>query len=101
MSLYENIVVREPTNKDINERILSAYDNMLREMNEASQMKVDEFISKLTDSVKKIFPKSHVNIYSGTNLGSSITFKFALGKDRSEWGNGIRENDPLYHIFHI
>jgi hypothetical protein len=64
-------------------------------------MTVDEFIKKLEDTVKRIFPKSFIQIYSGKNLGSSITFKFALGKDKSEWNSGIIHNDPLFHVWMI
>lgn len=62
---------------------------------------VDEFIKETEVAIRKSFPKSYVNIRASTNLGSSITLRFALGKDKSEWTNGIIENDPLYHIMHI
>lgn len=68
---------------------------------EANRMSVSEFIKNLESAVKKIFPKSFIQIYSGKNLGSSITFKFALGKDKSEWNNGIIHNDPLFHTWMI
>ena len=78
-------------NKYLNEEII----------NEASTMTVDEFVKNLESAIKKIFPKSFIQVYADTNLGSSITFKFALGKDRSEWTNGIIQNDALFHVFMI
>jgi hypothetical protein len=99
MTLYENIIKRETTNRDVNEKILSAYDQML--MNEAKVMTVDEFIKKLESVAKKHFPKSYINIRATKNLGSSIDFTFALGKDKSQWNMGIIHNDPLHHLFHI
>lgn len=78
------------------------FNSFVRKLDEASGiMTVDEFIKKLEDGVKKIFPRSFIQIYSGKNLGSSITFKFALGKDKSEWNNGIIHNDPLFHVWMI
>lgn len=68
---------------------------------ESNTMSVSEFIKNLENAVKKIFPKSFVKINASTNLGSSIHMVFALGKDRSEWINGIIENDPLFHRFMI
>jgi hypothetical protein len=64
-------------------------------------MTVDEFTAKLKSTIKKHFPKSKVEAWSSTNLGSSISLSFALGKDKSEWVNGIIENDPLLHRFMI
>jgi hypothetical protein len=55
----------------------------------------DELAQALEDTVKKIFPKSFVLADFTTRLGASITLRFLLGKDKSEWSNGIPENDPL------
>jgi len=66
-----------------------------------SLMTVDEFVKKLESTIKKIFPKSYVNAYASTNLGSSIMLTFALGKDKSEWAGGYMDNDPLLHKFMI
>lgn len=85
--------------KYLNEEIINEVDEEV--INEASTMTVSEFVSGLESAVKKIFPRSFVQIYSGKNLGSSITFRFALGKDKSEWQNGIIQNDPLFHLWMI
>lgn len=78
------------------------FNRFIKDLNEASGlMTVDEFVKKLEATVKKIFPKSFIQVYASTNLGSSITFKFALGKDKSEWNNGIIQNDPLFHVWMI
>jgi hypothetical protein len=99
MTLYERKINRNPSGLDENERILSAYEKIL--LAEANLPTVDEFIKSLEGAVRKIFPKSFVQIYASTNLGASITFKFALGKDKSEWANGIIQNDPLFHTWMI
>ena len=64
-------------------------------------MTVDDFIKGLESAIKKSFPKSYINAKASTNLGASIHLTFALGKDKSEWQNGIIENDPLFHRFMI
>jgi len=66
-----------------------------------SLMTVDEFISKLESTIKKIFPKSFIKAYASTNLGSSISLTFALGKDKTKWTNAIIQNDPLFHSWMI
>lgn len=79
---------------------LKNYLNENETLNEGT-MTVDEFIKKLDSTVRKTFPKSKVNIWSSTNLGSSINFHFALGKNKGEWVNGYMDNDPLLHKFSI
>lgn len=79
--------------------LLEAYNQML--VNEANMPTVDEFVKNLETEIKKVFPKSHVTIRASTNLGASIRLWFTLGKDRSQWVNGIAENDPVYHIISI
>jgi hypothetical protein len=79
--------------------IQEAYDRLL--MNEANMPTVDEFVKSLETEIKKIFPKSYIEVRASTNLGASISLRFALGKDKSEWQNGIIQNDPLFHAFMI
>lgn len=68
------------------------------EINEAKEdMKVSEFITSLENAIKKSFPRSFIRIGASKNLGSSISLTFALGKDKSEFANGIIHNDPLHH----
>lgn len=53
----------------------------------------EEMASELQATIKKIFPKSFVNVSYETNLGKVIYIRFTLGKDKTEWMNGIAMND--------
>lgn len=44
--------------------------------------------------IKAIFPDSFVNAEASFRHVPTIHVWFALGKDKSEWANGISENDP-------
>ena len=68
---------------------------------EADMMSVDEFVSKLESEIKKVFPNSFIRAYASTSLGASIHLTFALGNGKSEWPNGIIQNDVLHHSFMI
>jgi len=98
MTLYEKTIKRSSA-LDENKNLIEAYNKIL--MNEAKTMKVSEFIDSLEKAIKKSFPKSLVIVRASKNLGSSIDVRFALGKDKSEFANGIIHNDPLYHILMI
>lgn len=71
---------------------MKTYQQILRE--EISN--VHDFVSKLEAAIRKVFPKSYVEVRASSNLGKSIGVRFALGKDKSEWVNGIIQNDPLF-----
>lgn len=94
-----NRIKRDSVSGDVNDRINEAYTKVL--VNEASQMTVDEFVKALEAEVKKSFPKSYISVRASTNLGASIMFQFALGKDKSQWTNGIIQNDPLFSSWMI
>jgi hypothetical protein len=98
MTLYENII-RRSSSLDKSDGVQNAYEKMLMEAK--GPMKVSEFISSLESAIKKSFPKSLVRVQASKNLGSSIGVTFALGKDKSEWANGIIHNDPLHHVLMI
>jgi len=98
MTLYEKTIKRSSALEE-NESLMEAYNKIL--MNEAKIMTVSEFVDSLEKAIKKIFPKSLVIVKASKNLGSSIDFTFALGKDKSEFANGIIQNDPLLHKFTI
>ncbi len=66
---------------------------MIRYKEESKTNAVD-FASKIEDEIKKIFPKSYVQVDFSNRLGTSIIISFALGKDKSEWAHGIIQNDP-------
>ena len=61
--------------------------------NESYQNNAVEFVSKIEQEIKKIFPKSYADVEFSKGLGTSIVIAFALGKDKSEWVNGYFEND--------
>jgi hypothetical protein len=56
--------------------------------------KMAEDIGKI---LKKEFPKSYVSVEFDTHFVPDITVRIMLGKDRSEWANGIWQNDRLGH----
>jgi hypothetical protein len=59
------------------------------------------FAKSIEDIIKKYFPNSYVNVKHDNGFKDSIYGAFMLGKDKTEWANGISENDPLKHTFHI
>lgn len=72
--------------------------NYLASVEAQVNTEAEEFAKKLEDSIKSIFPNSFVQVRYNTGLGShSIFIRFAVGKDKSEWPNGIINNDPLHH----
>lgn len=100
MKIYPEKLNRDYESSDVNRKIQEAYENMFK-VNESSQITVESFLKEMETAIKKSFPNSYININASTNLGSSIHLTFALGKDRSEWENGIIENDVLFHRFMI
>ncbi len=75
----------------------------LKEIEERDTTEEDiAFAQQIENIGKKYFPKSGfiVKAQKGGFL-PSIYGQFTLGKDESEWNNGIKENDPLLHTFHI
>jgi hypothetical protein len=60
-----------------------------------------ELALKIEATIKEIFPNSHVNAKFSSNIMNSITIWFTLGKDKSEYANGIAQNDPLWQILHV
>jgi len=69
-------------------------------LNEAD--KLDEVGLVVDKAWKKIFPKSLI-IHHQSSFGSTDykLFTCTLGKTRSEYANGIRQNDPLSLSFSI
>lgn len=98
MTLYEN-TIRRSSFLDENEKLMEAYNKILEA--KKAPMTVDEFMKELEKAIRKSFPKSYVNIQASTNIGASIHVVFAIGKDKSEWSNGIIQNDPMIHKFMI
>lgn len=80
----------------------------MRNLMEAYQQKVLESVEgakQFADEVRKLyrkyFPKSFIEVDYRTSLSPHITARIALGKDKTEWSNGIVHNDPMHTIFMI
>ena len=69
-------------------------------LNEA-KLDVNSYIKSVENVIKKYFPKSFISVSFSTNIVPSILVRFAIGKDKSEWSNGIWQNDPMWHTIHI
>jgi hypothetical protein len=60
-----------------------------------------EFCKALETEIQKIFPKSFIQAKWDTNIYSSIWLIFTLGKDKSDYLHGYRENDVAYTTIQI
>ncbi len=71
---------------------------LLRELlNEAKIENNQDMADEIEKAVKKHFPRSFINVRTKGPLGGTDpTLRFALGKTKSDWPNGIIENDPLW-----
>jgi len=56
---------------------------------------------ELRRSIGSMFPDSYLESAFSTNIHPGIMIRFAFGKDRSEWKNGIVQNDPGFLILSI
>jgi hypothetical protein len=77
--------------------IIETYERCIRESVEGAQV-LAELIRK---SFRKYFPKSYIEVDYRTSLSPHITARIALGKDKSEFSNGIIQNDPMFSVFMI
>lgn len=73
----------------------------LKEKRERNMEEVNEFLRDMENIVKKIFPKSAVHADFQSNLGESIHLDWTLGNGKSEYPNGIVQNDPARTAFRI
>lgn len=62
---------------------------------------VDTFVDAIDSTIRKIFPKSYINVKYSERLTKSIGISFTIGNGKSEYANGIINNDPAHHTFHI
>jgi hypothetical protein len=77
-------------------------DKILNESIEEKKYTKDEFINELDKTIKDIFPKSYVRVSNKAAFGNdSINITLLLGKDKSEFENGISHNDPLQETIWI
>ena len=57
---------------------------------------IEPFAKKIESTIKSIFPKSHVEVLIKSPLGDfEIYITFAIG-NKSDWNNGLVQNDPMY-----
>lgn len=59
----------------------------------------EEIQNNIKSAFLSVFPHSYVAC-NKHSLGSGFACHFALGKDKTEWANGIIQNDPLSMILH-
>jgi hypothetical protein len=84
--------------KNYEKYLNEAFDKTL---NEDVSMTANELAEKIKLAIKEVFPNSYVVSKFSTSFYPSIHVKFTLGKDQTEWSNGIIDNDPMIHDFTI
>jgi hypothetical protein len=77
------------------------FNMVLSLLKEDNDVTGNELADQITATIKKHFPNSGVNVKFSSGIANSITGHFAIGKDKSEWANGIIHNDPAHTIFHV
>lgn len=78
--------------------------DIVDKINEATADKdgeAEKLAADIGKAIKKHFKKSFINSRVAKMLGKAIVVTFALGKDKSEWSNGIIDNDKAFHKFMI
>ena len=60
----------------------------------------EQFIEQVKRVFIKHFPDSYIN-FRKLVLGGGMSVTIALGKDKTEWTNGIFNNDPMCNHFFI
>lgn len=68
-------------------------------LGESKEMTGPQLANEIENVVKKYFPESYVRSKFEQGLGNNqglVSLKFAIGKDKSEWVNGIIHNDPAH-----
>lgn len=75
-----------------------AYLNMITEATKPDENSDGvKLANDLEKALKKEFPKSYVDVTFSNHFMPDITVRIFLGKDKSEWANGIWQNDRLAH----
>ena len=64
-------------------------------------MSNQEIINNIESSFKKHFPNGYINIYNRDQEKVDIQFYIGLIGNKNDINNGIRENDPMHHLFVI
>jgi len=75
----------------------------ITELNEATfnEVSIKDWIKDLDKRLKSVFPKSAVIVKFSRNITPAVTIIFTMGKDKSEYPNGIWQNDPAGQSFLI
>ena len=61
----------------------------------------EDLLSQLEKVYHKYFPNSYFGGSFSNSLSSSLSWRTALGKDKSEFHGGYIENDPVNQLFFI
>lgn len=64
-------------------------------------MNANDLYERIKESFYRYFPNSYIGGGFSTHLGTSIHVWITLGKDKSEYSNGIIQNDPMHANFFI
>ena len=64
------------------------------------EIEAQDIALDLETKLKRLLPNNFVQVYAQRSLGGGyhVSCSFAIGRDRSEWANGIIHNDPAYII---
>jgi hypothetical protein len=92
--------MRKTINK---EEIMKSFTEFSESLNEKTTS-VSDFVSALQSTFDSNFPKSWSDISSGKK-GSiagagDVSIRFTIG-DKSDWSNGILQNDPFFTTLHV
>jgi hypothetical protein len=61
----------------------------------------EDMAEQAKEVFKKVFPHSFINASVGKLGEPSVLLKIALGTDKSEFSNGIIQNDPMHTVIMI
>lgn len=73
---------------------MTKVESLLKLLEDVSGSDGEKLASEIKQGITKIFPDSYVNVGFSANISPCVKIQFALGKDKSEWANGIFQNDP-------
>lgn len=71
----------------------------LLEMNEASDMSIEDFMKSVESNFHKHFPNGFINMKHGNNLTESISGSFGMIGNIKDNNGGYHDNDKMRHAF--
>jgi len=81
---------------------MKTFSDIINEATEESEFTVEEVQKTVLDAWNKYFPKSNCwHFKNGIGSDKYMIFTCTIGKDKSEFINGIDRNDPLNLSFSI